>query len=284
MNFREISMSENIKLNMIKTCSLFGKSKQSFYRYKNYQLQKQSFEHKVVSTVKQIRAEVGECGARKLQVYLHNKGIDIGRDKLFDLLRENCLQAKCYRKRINTSDGKKSIYPNLLKQYDKVIKPGNILVSDITYIKIRTGHVYLSLTNDLHSNKILGYSLEKDLGTQGPIKSLQMALKHSNSESVKMHHSDKGSQYTSNMFRSKLRKNNIDISMTGAGKCYDNAVAERINGVLKTELGLNKIFANFNEALIYVKSTIDIYNRLRIIGVKGYKTPIEIYREAKHCG
>ena len=111
-----------------------------------------------------------------------------------------------------------------------------------------------------------------------------MALKKVNIKEVKMHHSDKGSQYTSNWFQSKLSKKGKDVSMTGAGKCYDNAIAERINGVLKTELSLKKIFSNYNEALGYVKSAIDIYNNLRIIRTKGYRTPHEIFWEAKHCG
>lgn len=279
-----MKIKENIKLNMEKTCLLFGKSKQRFYQYKSSQKQEQSFERMIISNVKQIRAEVGECGARKLQHYLRQKEIEVGRDKLLDILRGNNLQAKCYRKRMITSDGKRAIYPNLLKKYDIELKPGRVLVSDITYLKLRTGHVYLSLTSDLYSHKILGYSLEKDLGSQGPITSLDMALRNAKDKDVGYHHSDKGSQYTSKKFLSKLAKNDINISMTGAGKCYDNPIAERINGILKTEIGLNRIFASYDVALRYVESAINIYNKLRIIRTKKYRTPIEVYHEAENCG
>lgn len=282
--FRKLRRVDDIKLNISKTCLLFGKTKQRFYQYEKYRKKEEELKINIISNVKQIRADVGHCGGRKLQHYLGKRGIDIGRDKLLDILRENNLLSKCYRKKVVTSDGKKSVYPNLLKHYSKPIIPGEILVSDITYLKTKHGHLYLSLTNDLKSNTILGYSLEKDLGTQGPVKAFKMALKKINKEKLKIHHSDKGSQYTSNWFQSMLSREGIDVSMTGAGKCYDNAVAERINGVLKTELSLNKIFSNYEESLSYVKSAISIYNNKRVIRKKDYKTPNEIFHEAKCCG
>ena len=130
------------------------------------------------------------------------------------------------------------------------------------YLRIKKGFVYLSLTSDSFSNSILGYSLQKTLAAQGPLLAFEQARKKLNilksnqggswMQPAGVHHSDHGSQYTSNKFQKTLCDCGYLPSMTGVGKCYDNAKAERINGVLKHELALKKTFKDFDEALKYV--------------------------------
>ncbi len=264
-------------------CRMFGRTKQGYYRHKIILQERQELLTKIIPAVKLIRASQAYIGVRKLQYMLAQKGVKVGRDNLFDILREMGLLSTVYRKKCNTSTGKRSKYPNLLKTFGASQRVGEILASDITYLKIKSGFVYLSLTSDMYSDYILGFSLQKNLGAQGPVLALKQAmgkLKKQNPNITGIHHSDHGTQYTSNKLQNEVMKYGYLTSMTGVGKCYDNAKAERINGVLKHELNLNKTFRNYEEALLYVKDAIKIYNEQRIIITQNYRTPYEVINAA----
>lgn len=265
---------------MVKICKLFSYTKQGYYQHKKHLEKSQRLINKVILEVKQIRADQHHIGVRKLHYLLVEKEINIGRDKLFDILRDHNMLSTVYRRKCRTSTGKRSKYPNLVKANGPAQRIGEIIASDITYLHTKKGVVYLSLTSDHFSDSILGYSLQKDLSTQGPIIALHQAMKVLCKNIQVIHHSDHGTQYTSNQFQQTLSQYNYRTSMTSIGKCYDNAKAERINGILKHELGLNKIFKDFDEALLYVKDAIKIYNEKRIIIAKGYKTPFDILNVA----
>jgi transposase InsO family protein len=274
-----------IKASMEKVCSKFGRSKQGFYQHREYLKRRQRLLDEIIPAVKQIRVDQPSVGIRKLQFHLAERDIRVGRDRLSDILREHGLESKAYRRKCTTSTGSRSNYPNLLKTFGSAQRAGEILVSDITYLSTKKGFVYLSLTSDAYSNAILGYSLERNLGSQGPLTALDQALKALGPIKVGIHHSDHGTQYTSNAFQNVLFVNNILVSMTGKGKCYDNAKAERINGVLKHELYLDRNFEDYDEALLYVNHAIYIYNNERVILSKGMQRPFEILaKTAKHCG
>lgn len=265
---------------MIKICKLFDYTKQGFYKHRKYFENYQRLVDKVISEVKLKRADQHHIGVRKLQYMLGENGINIGRDKLFDILRDHNMLSTVYRRKYITSTGRRSKYPNLVKSHNPVQEVGEIIASDITYLHTKKRPVYLSLTSDHFSGSILGYSLQQDLSTKGPLQALYQAKKVLCNKRYVIHHSDHGVQYTSNQFQQTLRQYNYRTSMTGIGKCYDNAKAERINGILKHELGLNRVFRDFDEALVYVKDAIKIYNDKRIIITKGYKTPFEILNVA----
>lgn len=188
----------------------------------------------------------------------------MGRDKLWKLLREHNLlirKRKSYPKTTNSKHWMKK-YPNLIKELS-IGCAEQVWVSDITYISIGNDFYYLSLITDAYSRKIMGYHLHPFLNTEGCLKALDMALSERTKMDGLIHHSDRGTQYCSFDYIMKLKENNIEISMTENGDPYENAIAERINGILKTEFRLNRIFKTYMEALLAVKTSTYNYNTLR---------------------
>ncbi len=277
---------KEVTANMNTVCGLFGRSKQGYYQHRSIIKKQQVLVDDIILAVKRIRAAQPFIGVRKLQYMLVESGINVGRDKLFSTLRAHNMLSQVYRRRCYTSIGRRSKYPNLVKLMGTAQRVGEIIASDITYLRTQKGFVFLSLTSDHYSDSILGYSLQKDLGAQGPALALKQAMKKlrqvrtSKHVPSGIHHSDHGCQYTSNRFQRALRKYSYLTSMTGAGKCYDNAKAERINGILKHELGLKRNFRDFDDASRYVKDAIRIYNEDRIIITQNYHTPDEILKAA----
>jgi transposase InsO family protein len=141
--------------------------------------------------------------------------------------------------------------------------PEELWVSDITYIKTAQGHAYLSLITDAYSKKIMGYELLNNLSTEGPLNALKSALKNRKYSHNLIHHSDRGLQYCSLDYTQLLKKNNLTISMTESGDPYENAVAERINGILKYEFLLIEGFKDHIQALEVIKQSIGVYNEYR---------------------
>lgn len=189
----------------------------------------------------------------------------IGRDLLFDLLRENdLLIVKRKRSQPQTTDSNHWMkkYPDLIK--DIVISRADELwVSDITYIRLRKKKfAYLSLITDAYSRKIVGSCMNIDLSADGPLAALEMALKGRASDKPLIHHSDRGSQYCSDDYVTLLKSNTINISMTQSGNPKDNAIAERVNGILKQEL-LEDAYSNVKQAQCSTEIAIDTYNRIR---------------------
>lgn len=265
-------------------CGLFGRSKQSYYQHRKRMDRLQTQVEEIVCAVRRIRTTQPCVGARKLQYMLKALGLEVGRDRLFEILKDHGLLSTVYRSYRRTSLGSRSQHPNLVK--DAVVhRVGQIIASDITYIRLQRGFAYLSLTSDQYSDAILGYSLQPDLRTHGPALSLKRAmrsLRKAGAADIKdcIHHSDHGTQFTSNCFQNALRRYGYRTSMTGPGKCYDNAKAERINGILKHELGLERTFRDFDDAQKYIEEAVRIYNEERLIITQGYRTPNEILKAA----
>ncbi len=271
------------KITVGQLCNYYHITRQGYYKRRQYLTINKVFESKVLKAVKLIRAEQPEVGCRKLKDMIRSSGLFIGRDRLFDLLKRNKMLSQVYRRKYRTSSGTGTgvKHPNLVKEHAPVEEPGEIIASDITCLYTRRSRLYLSLTSDYYSDYILGYSLRRDYSTEGPLVALNQARKKlGKKKTAVIHHSDHGSQYTSDKFQDALIKYGYKPSMTGIGKCYDNPKAERINGILKHELGLKRVFRDYAEALIYVKDAIKIYNEKRIIITKGYKTPNEILNAA----
>lgn len=211
-------------------------------------------------------------GTRKLHYMLteilqkHN--ITIGRDKLFDLLEEyGLLIRRRKRKRVNTTDSNHPFrkYPNLIREL-QVLRPNHLWVSDITYISLSESFCYLSLVTDAYSRKILGYCLYPSLKKEGPLHALHMALSGlvQKPNDALIHHSDRGLQYCCADYILLLEDNAITISMTEKGNPYENAIAERVNGILKNEFALDQEFDNIEKAKSVVENAITIYNQQRI--------------------
>ena len=152
-------------------------------------------------------------------------------------------------------------------------------MSDITYLTTQNGFIYLSLITDAYSRKIVGYHLSQHLKAQGCLIALHKAISSLSSNACVIHHSDRGIQYCCDTYIETLQNNNIAISMTQNGSPYDNAIAERINGILKTELDLDKNFANYGAAVSVVHEAIDAYNRIRPHMSCGNLTPEKAHQQ-----
>ncbi len=198
---------------------------------------------------------------------------DMGRDAFFELLRDNGLlvRRKRYRVRTTFSSHRFRKYPDLRR--DLVPERSNQLwVSDITYIRIKEDFAYLSLVTDAYSRKIIGFGVSHDLSTDNCLIALKMALSTRLTDQPLIHHSDRGTQYCSKVYTELLKRKGIDISMTQSGNPRDNAIAERVNGILKMEF-LDRKFDNINQAYKAVKSAIEIYNTVRIHSSLDMLTP-----------
>lgn len=262
-------------------CRLFGKSRQAWYERQRY-LSRMALEEEIIlKSVKDLRAKVKHMGGRKLfhclqvdEIFTRHQ-IKMGRDKFFDLLRENNLLVKRKRRKSKTTNSHHWLkkHPYLVDSIE-VTKSELLWVSDITYLRLQTGFVYLSLITDAYSRKIMGYELHKSLETEGPLLALKLALKNRQfPERSLVHHSDRGVQYCSFAYVEKLQENNIRISMTQSGSPYENALAESINGTLKVDFDLEQIFDNYEQALHTVNQSIEHYNTVRPHGSINYLTP-----------
>lgn len=150
-------------------------------------------------------------------------------------------------------------------------------VSDITYLRTDIGFVYLFLITDAYSRKIVGWDLSNSLAIEGGLKALKMALRQRKGSNPLIHHSDRGIQYCATDYVKKLNKHHVDISMTEENHCYENSLAERVNGILKDEFLLDSTFKNFDQAFRTVVQAVKTYNELRPHWSLDLKTPNEVH-------
>jgi len=243
----------------------------------------------VLKLVEEIRADMPRLGTIKLyhmlQGSLKQHDIKIGRDKLYDLLNYYGLliRRKRRRKPLTTdSDHPFFKYKNLIKNL--LIKyPNHVWVCDITYIRLLNGFCYLSLVTDAFSRRILGYYLNKDLASEGTINALRMAILNCPRKRSQMliHHSDRGLQYCCREYIELLNHHNIAISMTQNGDPYENAIAERVNGILKEEFGLFNAFKSLADAQIAVDHAVKFYNEKRPHFSLNLQTPLQVHKKAE---
>lgn len=228
------------------------------------------------------RVHQDRLGTRKLfdlmQPFLASHQFQIGRDAMFDLLAENGLLIRKNKRRgcITTlSKHRFKKYPNIIRDFIP-IGPNQLWVSDITYIHLAKGFAYLSLITDAYSRKIVGFYLSKDLTANGPLQALKMALKGNAEIANLIHHSDRGVQYCCDAYVKLLTDNKIKISMTENGDPLENAIAERLNGILKHEL-LEEEYPDYNKAQNAVAVACSTYNHLRPHGSIDNLKPAEAH-------
>ncbi len=235
--------------------------------------------------IHQRRKYLPREGGRKLYEYLGphlaSESIKLGRDKLFDLLRNNQMLVEPRRKYKVTTDSRHRFYTytNLLKDYSPKA-PNKLWVSDITYLRTRKGFCYLALITDAYSRKIVGYDVSNSLELEGCVRALKKALKQSPKCHSLIHHSDRGIQYCSYRYTNILKRNNINISMAAKGNCYENALAERVNGILKDEFYLDYYFNDLQQARQACKQAIMLYNEKRFHLALQMKTPNQVHQAA----
>ena len=244
-------------------------------------------EELIVQEVLKIRQHHRAMGTRKLyeklQLFMLDHQIKMGRDALFDVLQCHNLLVRRNKRRVYTTQSfhRYHKYPNLIKGFIPTAI-NQLWVSDITYWKIGEKFVYISFITDAYSHKIVGYHVSKTLETYGSLQALKMALSGFIEEPTKhfklVHHSDRGVQYCSDEYVNLLQKNNIQISMTQSGDPLENAMAERINGILKEEYLQFYDVENIEQATAYLKHAVDLYNNDRPHLSIGLLTPNTIHQ------
>lgn len=250
-------------------CRLLGYSPQAYYQYQKLLGKRSLEEDLLIQQVLYHRIPQPRLGGRKLyemmEPFMDDHDIHIGRDLLFDLLRENDLlisKRRCSQPRTTDSNHWMRRYPDLIRNI-RLSRADELWVSDITYIHLtKKKFAYLSLVTDAYSRKIVGFCMNNDLSADGPVAALEMALKGRVNDAPLIHHSDRGSQYCADGYISLLKSGAINISMTQSGNPRDNAIAERVNGILKQEL-LEEVYPNIKQAQQSTVIAIDTYNRIR---------------------
>lgn len=259
-------------------CAFLDYSRQAFYQQRTVIEQEALREELIIQEILRIRERQKKVGTRKLLdmlgPFLEQHKLEIGRDALFDLLAAHNLLIRKRRRRAprtTFSDHWMRKYPNLIIGAH-ILQPNKLRVSDITYITLKDDFAYLSLVTDAYSRMIVGYHLSRYLRAEGCVEALKMALKQLPEAHGLIHHSDRGSQYCSVEYVEKLQGRNIAISMTQSGDPRENAIAERVNGIIKQEF-LEEAYPDFNKAREAIEKAVFIYNHERLHSSIDMLTP-----------
>lgn len=268
----------------MRLCRLLGLTRQAYYQH-FWQQEANTIEQSLVlEQVYTIRKDHRVMGGRKLYEKLYpfllEHQIKMGRDAFFDLLAENKLLVKKRRRRFITTFSNHWLrkWPNLIREME-INRINQLWVSDITYWKIEERYTYISLITDAYSHKIVGYHLAQTLESVETIKALHLALTQLPNQINKplIHHSDRGVQYCSDNYVKLLQDKGIEISMTENGDPLENAIAERINGILKSEYLKHYNSKNFREAKEHLHLAVKLYNQDRPHFSIGLLTPDEVH-------
>ena len=266
-------------------CKLFGYDRQVYYRAKERVVKNKKRAELVVGLVAIKRRRMPKSGGRKLYHLLRlelNK-MGIGRDKFFDILRANHLLIKPKRQYHITTNSHHRFrkHENLVEEL-QITRPEQVWVSDITYIGDRNSPKYLALVTDSYSKKIMGYDVSESLSVDGSVRALNMAIKNRKYRQLKLiHHSDRGLQYCSDKYQEVLSKNDIQCSMTEQYDPYQNATAERVNGILKQEFILGIKVKDLDLMRKLIDQSIRIYNNERPHLSCKMHTPQQMHRQNK---
>ena len=260
-------------------------TRQNYYKKRKQRKLRSIDTEIIVEVVHAVRSEHPRMGGRKLLIVLDEElkrlAIEIGRDRFFDVLRTHGLLVERKRRSTRTTNSYHTLptFSNRLK--DATLSgPNQAYVSDITYIRVKDDFIYLSLITDAWSRKIVGWHADDRLESVGCLRALEMALEGLEPDQRPIHHSDRGSQYCCHLYVNRLREANLPVSMTEENHCYENAIAERVNGILKDEYNLYSVFMSKRQARKAISQAIDLYNTKRPHLSLGYRIPTEVHRAA----
>jgi len=267
-------------------CRLLEVSRSGYYAWRvRPESQRVKTDRELLKRIRQIHADSdGVYGAVKIAAELNEQGCPCGRHKVARLMRRAGLKGcpKTTFKVTTQRDPKHAVADNLLQQNFAAENPNERWASDITYIKTRQGWLYLAVVLDLYSRRIVGWSMSRWITRHLVISALNMAVDQRLPGEELIHHSDRGSQYTSDDFRDELEKHNIECSMSGTGNCYDNAVVESFFGLLKRERVNRKYYSTRDDAKQDIFDYIEcFYNRKRRHGYLGNISPAAFEERAE---
>ena len=264
---------------MTKACRFLCISRQAYYKQCQAQKKREIHDNAVIAFVCAERMVQPRLGARKLKYLMGLNQLYIGRDRLFRLLRGHRLLVEPKRAYHKTTQSHHRFHchPNLIKDGFKATKPEQLWVADITYLPTHTGEAYVSLVTDAYSRKIVGYQVDDNMKTESVKRAFTRALKERTRTTPLIHHSDRGLQYCSGEYQAIHERYDVTCSMTDGYDCYQNALAERVNGILKNEYLLAKPNC-LADAKKMVAESVAIYNKQRPYMALKYKTPDEVHQ------
>jgi len=253
-----------------------GIKRSTFYYQKKMNMAKIQQETLLKEKIQQIAYQYPYYGYRRITAQLHRENIKVNHKRVLKIMRNLGIQARIKRSYVTTTNSRhhNRVYPNLIKDF-LTTGINQVWCSDITYISIRFGFVYLAVIIDIYSRKIVGYAIGKTLSTQLAIAALNMAIANRNTDKL-IHHSDQGIQYTCKDYIKILKGNGIRISMSAKGNPYDNAFAESLIKTLKQEevyLWQYETYQDVIERIPYF--ILDVYNKKRLHSALGYRPPEE---------
>lgn len=272
-------------MTVVGLCRLAGMSKQNFFRGVTARKRRAVDEELVIELVRAQRRRQPMLGARKLmtllKVELEEAHVQIGRDRLFVLLRRNSLLVEKPRRSVRTTNSRHRfrVHGNLLRTA-VVTAPHQAWVSDLTYVRTQEGFLYLSLVMDAYSRMIVGWQAGDTLEASGCVAALKMAIDQLPKDANPIHHSDRGTQYCCEAYAETLAERGLSVSMTEENHCYENAKAERLNGILKQEYGIGGTLRSKKIAKAAIKEGVWLYNTQRPHTNLGYRIPADVHRSA----
>ena len=268
---------------MRSVCGRVKMSRQNYYARRRQRQRRRVDGDWVAQLVRKERQLQPRIGTRKLQALLKEElaegGVKLGRDRMFEELRARDLLVKRRRgdyPQTTCSGHDLPVFPNLIGALE-VSGPNQVWVGDLTYLRTREGFMYLSLLTDKASRKIVGYHCGESLETVGCLEALEMALSDLPAGRRPIHHSDRGTQYCSRAYVSRLQERGLTVSMTEKHHAAENALAERVNGILKMENALGLEFATKEQARRSAAEAVYLYNTRRPHTALGYRMPVEVH-------
>lgn len=261
-------------------------SRQNYYARHRHRQRREVDGQLVEKLVQQERQEQSRLGTRKLyhllKPQLEKAGVRMGRDRMFEELRKRGLLLEpvpAQYPRTTQSYHNLPVFGNVIKDLE-VTAPNQVWVSDITYLRTRESFVYLALITDKYSRKIVGWHAGDSLEAVGCVRALESALSELPKGRAPIHHSDQGSQYCCHEYVNRLQESGLRISMTETDHCAENALAERMNGILKQEYGLGAELPSKEVAYLAVQQGIELYNTRRPHGALNYRMPAQVHAAA----
>jgi transposase InsO family protein len=263
-------------------CDRVEMSRQNYYAARRFRQRRGVDEALILELVRRERRVQPRLGGRKLlhllQTDLTEAKVSVGRDRFFELLAENDLLVVPKPSRARTTNSRHSlpVFRNLLADKE-LTAPNQAWVSDLTYIRTEAGFMFGALVTDRFSRKIVGSYIGDSLESEGCLAALGVALKDLPAGAYPIHHSDRGCQYCCHAYVERLQQRGLPVSMTETLHCYENAVAERVNGILKQEYELDRTFRTKAQAAAAFEQAVWLYNQRRPHLVLGYRTPAEVH-------
>lgn len=277
--------SKEAGYSVVDLCAYVGMSRQNYYAARRLRRRREIDEDMILELVKRERKMQPRLGGRKLlhlvRPELDEAGVSIGRDRFFEVLAEHDLLVvpKPGKPRTTNSRHSLPVFGNLLEGR-QLNGPNEAWVSDLTYIRTDEGFLYAALITDSYSRKIVGAHIGDSLEAEGCLIALDQALGDLPANKAPIHHSDRGCQYCCHEYVERLQARELPISMTQIMHCYENAQAERINGILKQEYELDRTFRTKSQARKAFKQAIFLYNHRRPHTMLKYRFPADVHKEA----